>query len=149
VGAPLGNAQSRHRRRPRKRRASARGQQEQLPVPTPGRASVEEQGIPPLPNLSASRPRRIIDRSAKIVRAEHDICKALSVSVVGDTAALPVDVLAAELARRYELSAELLEFHRLSPGDFLLNLPDEPAAVHIYNGGRPIQLPSFTVSCRR
>jgi hypothetical protein len=82
------------------------------------------------------------------MRVKHDLCKALSVSVVGDTAALLVDILAAELARRYELPAELVEFHRLSPGDFLLNLPDAPAAVHVYNGGRPIQLPSFTISCK-
>jgi hypothetical protein len=135
VGAPLGNAQSRRRRWPRKRRASARGQQEQLPAPAPGGASVKEQGIPPLPNLPASRPRRIINRSAKIMRAEHDLYKALSVSVVGDTAALLIDVLAVELAHRYELPAELPEFHRLSPDDFLLNLPDEPGQCTFTTAG--------------
>jgi hypothetical protein len=91
----------------------------------------------------------VIDRSAKIARAELDLCKALSISVVGGTAALLVDVLVAEFARRYELPVESLELHRLSIGDYLLLLPNEPTALRVYNEGRPIMLAPFTVVCRR
>jgi hypothetical protein len=71
------------------------------------------------------------------------------VSVVGDTGAPPVDVLVTKLAGCYELQVESLEFHRLSPGDYLLVLPYEVAAVAIFNGGHPIQIPPFNMVCRR
>jgi hypothetical protein len=123
--------------------------QEQSPPPTPEARVGSVQDTPPLPPLCPSKPRRVIDRSAKIVRAELDLCKALSVSVVGDTAALLVDVLVAEFARRYELPTESLELHQLSIGDYLLLLPDEPTALRVYNEGRPIMLAPFMVLYRR
>jgi hypothetical protein len=92
---------------------------------------------PGLPNL-----RRYIDRSAKIARVEDELHKALSVSIVGDLAAPPVDTLMAELAHHYELPIESLQVHHLSPGDYLLVLSDEAAVVRVYNGGRPLQLHS-------
>ena len=64
-----------------------------------------------------------------MARAEDDLCVALSVSIVGDTATLLVDVLVEELARRYELLIELLEFHSLSRDEGLLILPDEAVAI--------------------
>jgi hypothetical protein len=60
----------------------------------------------------------------QVLQAEDELCKALSVSIVGDTAAPPVDALAVELARRYEHSVESLEFHRLEQGNFPVLLPD-------------------------
>jgi hypothetical protein len=104
---------------------------------------------PPLPPLCPSKQRQVIDRPAKITRAELVLCKALSVSIVGDTAALSVDVLAAEFAHRYELPAELLELHQLSIGDYLLLLPDGPTTLRVYNEGWPIPLAPFMVVCRR
>jgi hypothetical protein len=64
------------------------------------------------------------------------------VSVVGNTVAPPVDILVTELARRYELLVESLEFHRLV-------LPDEAATMTVYNNGRPIRILPFIVVCRR
>jgi hypothetical protein len=58
-------------------------------------------------------------------------------------------ILSVELARRYEIPVESLEFHCLCPGDYLLVLPDEAMASRVYNGGRPLQIPPFTVVCRR
>jgi hypothetical protein len=104
---------------------------------------------PPLTPLSPSKWRWVIDRSTKISRAELDLGKALSVSVVSDTAALSVDVLMDELARYYELLAESLELHRLSICDYLLLLPDEPTALPVYNEGRPILIAPFMVVCRQ
>jgi hypothetical protein len=80
-----------------------------------------------------------------MARAEDELCKALSVSIVGDLAILSVDVLVDELARRYELPVESLEFHCLSRDDYLLVLPDETTTTRIYNEGRPLQMPPFTL----
>ncbi|CAD6204738.1 unnamed protein product [Miscanthus lutarioriparius] len=96
-----------------------------------------------------ARPRRVIDHSAKMSRAEDELRNALSVSIVGDTATLSVDVLVDELARRHELPIESLEFHSLSREDGLLILPDEASAVRVYNEGRPLHLPLFTLFFRR
>jgi len=84
-----------------------------------------------------------------MARAEDELCKALSVSIVGDTATLLVDVLVDELARCHELPIESLEFHSLSRQDYLLILPDEAAAVWVYNEGWPLHLPPFTLYFRR
>jgi hypothetical protein len=48
----------------------------------------------------ASRPRRIIDRSEKIARAEDALRCALSVLVVGDPGAVSVDGLACKSIER-------------------------------------------------
>jgi hypothetical protein len=61
------------------------------------------------------------------------------------SATLPVDVLETELARRYELPADSLDVRKLSPESVLLLLPDEAAALLIYNEGRPLQLPPLTI----
>jgi hypothetical protein len=90
----------------------------------------------------------VVDRATKIARAELVLCKALSVSIVDDTAALSVGVLVAEFAHHYELPAEFLELHQLSIGDYLLLLPDKPSTLRIYNEGRPILLALFMVVCR-
>ncbi|KAL6601754.1 hypothetical protein ACP70R_044974 [Stipagrostis hirtigluma subsp. patula] len=155
VGAGPGREASgrRRRRRVRKRKglasedlgaddASAPNEDDHIPPPDGG-ASVDIQQS----SLAGDRPlpRRVIDRSAKIARAEAELCKALSVSVVGDSAALSVDVLATELARHYELPAESLEFHHLRSGEFMLVLPDEATALMVYDDGRPLQLPPLTV----
>jgi hypothetical protein len=104
---------------------------------------------PPLQPPVPSKPRRVIDRLAKIARAELELCKALSVFIVGDIAALSADVLAAEFSHHYELLAESLELHRLSLGDYLLLLPDEPTTLRVYNEGWPTLIAPFTVVCRR
>lgn len=83
------------------------------------------------------------------MRAEEELRRALSISIVGDISTPSVDVLRAELARRFELPTESLEFHRLGWGDYLLVLSDEATALRIYNEGRPIPLPPFTLVCRR
>ncbi|CAN6272551.1 unnamed protein product [Urochloa humidicola] len=98
---------------------------------------------------AVTRPRRIIDRSARIARAEEELRCALSVMVIGDPAAVSVDGLAAEFAQRYDLPIDSLVFHRLSPNDLLLVLPSEEDAARVYNDGRPIQLPPITIHCRR
>jgi hypothetical protein len=98
--------------------------------------------------LDISRPRRVIDHSSKIARAEKELCRALLVSIVGDTRALPVDVLVIELAHLYEPLVESLEFHRLYPRDYLLVLPDKATVVVVFNDDHPIQFPPFTVVCR-
>jgi hypothetical protein len=138
----------RRRRRVRRRQGppdSSRDGDDHAPPPE-GAANA---WLPDDPILGQPKPRRYIDRSAKIARAEDELRKALSVTIVGDSAAPPVDVLMAELARRYELPVESLQVHQLSPGDYLLILSDEVAAVQVYNGGRHLQLPPFTVVCRR
>jgi hypothetical protein len=62
-----------------------------------------------------------IGRSTKIARAEDELHKALSVSIIDDTAMSSVNVLTTELAHHYELPVELLELHHLArSGDFLL-----------------------------
>jgi hypothetical protein len=57
-------------------------------------------------------------------------------------------ILVIELARRYELPVESLEFHCLSPRDYVLSLPDEATTVSVFNDGRPNQIPPFTVVCQ-
>jgi hypothetical protein len=84
-----------------------------------------------------------------VARAEEELCKALSVAIVGDLATLSVDALVAELARRYELPVETLEFHRLRQDEGVLVLQDEVAALQVYNNGRPLQLLSYTLYFRR
>jgi len=84
-----------------------------------------------------------------MARAEDELCKALSVAIVGDLVSLSVDVLVDDLARRYELPVESLEFHQLSRDDGLLVLPDEPTAIRVYNEGRPLLLSPFTLYFRR
>jgi hypothetical protein len=71
------------------------------------------------------------------------------VANVGDSVTSPVDVLAAEFARRYKLPIDSLQFHRLDHGVYLLILANEEAALRVYNGGRPLQVPPFTVVFRR
>jgi len=80
-----------------------------------------------------------------MARAEDELCKALSVAIVGDLVSLSVDVLVDDLACCYELLVESLEFHHLSHDDGLLVLLDEPAAIRVYNVGRPLLLPPFTL----
>lgn len=65
-----------------------------------GRASVPD-GV--LSGGAPRCPRRVIDRSAKIARAEDDLRNTLVVSVVSDIAFVSVEVLAVELASRFEL----------------------------------------------
>ncbi|KAK3145269.1 hypothetical protein QOZ80_4AG0326510 [Eleusine coracana subsp. coracana] len=96
--------------------------------------------------ILAVKPRRVIDQ---LEHAETELCKALTVSVVGDTTMLSVDVLAAELASRYELPTESFEFHRLSPDGLILVLPDEAAALRVYDNGRPLQVAPYTLHFRR
>lgn len=117
-------------------------------VPEPGSAVVGEARAPSSPG-DLLRPRRFIDRSERIARAEDELRWALFVSVVGDTTALSVDVLAAELAHRHELPASSLVFHRLGPADLLLVLPDEASAVSVFNEGCPLQFLPFMLHFRR
>jgi hypothetical protein len=88
----------------------------------------------------SSRPRRIIDRSEKIARAEDLRC-ALTVLMIGDTASVSVEGLVAELARRHDLPAGSMQPHRMAHNELLLILPSEAKAVRIFNGRRPINLP--------
>ncbi|TVU03187.1 hypothetical protein EJB05_51289, partial [Eragrostis curvula] len=137
-------APDKHRRRSvRKRRSSDHDKDDadNNPVP-PANSGVEARGAV---DAVPSRPWRIIDRSAKIARAKEELRNTLSVSLIGDPLAYPVDVLAVEIASRFELPAGSLEFHRLSPEDFLLVLPDEAAAIRVYNDGRPLQLPPISL----
>jgi hypothetical protein len=143
-----GGGHRRRRRRTRRRRNSGG-----MPFP----AVVDPPPVLPPVDIAAEmvgaapsvRPRRIIDRSERIARAEDELRCALSVLVVGDPAAVSVDGLAAEFARRYDLPVSSLVFHRLSPNDLLLLLPSEEEAVRIYNDGRPIQLDQLSLHCRR
>ena len=93
-------------------------------------------------------PRRIIDHSARMDRAEEELRCALSMLVVGDISAVPVDGLAAELARRYDLPAALMTIHRPRPSELLLVFSTEEDGVRVYNDGRPIQLPQVMLHCR-
>ena len=104
------------------------------------RAAVD---IPPKPR------RIIIDRSVIIARAEEELSKAFFVSVVGHPAAVSVDILADELALRYELLMQSLEFHYLGPNEYMLVLPDEAMVGHVYNEGCPLQVSPFTLCFRR
>jgi hypothetical protein len=91
----------------------------------------DDQASPPpaLPTEDQPKLRHFIDCSARIARAEEDLgSKALSVAIVGDSTTPLVDVLAAELARRYEHQVRSLEFHRLDHGDYLLILANEEVA---------------------
>jgi len=108
-------------------------------VPAPGAAGAG----------AVSRPRKIIDRSDRIARAEEELRCALSVLVVGDLSAGLVDGLAAELARRYDLPAGSMEIHHPRPNELLLVFATEEDVVRVYNEGRPIQLPQVTLHCRR
>jgi hypothetical protein len=107
------------RRWPRKRRASACERQE-FPA---GPALETSDSWGPPPPLDIPRPRRVIDHSAKIARAEQELCKALSVSIIGSTVAPPVEVLVAELARRYELLWSHWNFIGFLPGTTSLSFP--------------------------
>lgn len=133
----------RHRRRVRKRRRvgdaghgdggpsrSDDGDNGAPPQDVAANAGVQSSatGVP-------SQHRRIIDRSARMARAEDELHRALFVSIAGGLANQLVDVLVDELARRYELPVGSLEFHRLSLDDFLLVLPDDATATWIYNEG--------------
>jgi hypothetical protein len=100
-------------------------------------------------NLDQRKLRCYINRSAKIARSEDEFRKALLVSVVGDSTMPSVDTIMAELARRYELLVESLQVHHQSLGDYLLVLFDEAAVVWVYNVGRSLQLPPFTVVGQR
>jgi hypothetical protein len=115
-------------------------------------AEEEDDQAPPPPALpieDQTKLRHFIDRSARIARAEEDLgSKALSVAIVGDSTTPLVDVLAAELARRYELPVGSLEFHHLDHGDYLLILANEEVARRVYNEGHPLQVPPFTVLLR-
>ncbi|GJN12792.1 hypothetical protein PR202_ga31104 [Eleusine coracana subsp. coracana] len=82
---------------------------------------VEETELALEGNLVA-RPRRIIDRSFKIARAEEVLCNTLAVIIVGDVATVPVDLLVAEITRRFALLDNSLAFHRVSSNEGLLVL---------------------------
>jgi len=142
----------RRRRRVRRRRAARRNESVSPPP--------ENSGLPP-PAVPASgaagdigagaatRPRRIIDRSERIARAEEDLRCALSVLLVGDPSAVSVEGLVAELARRFDLPASSIQPHRLKPNELLLVVSSEDEAIRIHNDGRPIQLGQLTLHCRR
>jgi hypothetical protein len=118
----------RRRRRVQKRRGS-QGASGSAPAGTTDEEHEVRAELPAPASEDQSLQRCFIDHSAKIARAEEDLCKALSVAIVRDSVTSPVDVLAAELARRYELLVDSLQFHRLDHGVYLLILADEEAAL--------------------
>jgi hypothetical protein len=142
VGATAGDggqegSPRRRRRHVRKRRSP----QDASCEAHAGLTAVEEddQASPPpaLPTEDQPKLCHFIDRSARIARAEEDLgSKILSVAIIGDSMTPLVDVLAAELARRYEHPVGSLEFHRLDHGDYLLILTNEEVARRVYNEGR-------------
>lgn len=146
----------RPRRRIRKRRrgpgnrqnANEEGQEDEDDR-APPMELVAAGGPPDTAAARGPRYRRIIERSARTARAEEELRKALIVLIVGELAELSVDGLASEIARRYDLPVELLQLHALSPGEALIVLPDEATAERVYNNGRPLQLPPYTLSFRR
>jgi hypothetical protein len=89
-------------------------------------------------DYNQSKTQHFIDRSTKIARAEDDLFKALSIFIVDDTTASPVDALTTKLAHRYDLLVEVLELHHLGMGGFLLILFDEAATLRV-------QVPPFRV----
>ncbi|CAO2045655.1 unnamed protein product [Urochloa humidicola] len=141
-GAAQEGGGRRRRRRVRRRRAAAITEDNAPPTAEVNLATETADVVVP-------RPRRIIDRSAKIARAEEELRCALLVLVVGDPMAVSVEGLAAELSRRYDLPAGSVEFHRLKPNELLLMFPTEADAVQVYDNERPIHLPQVTLHCRR
>jgi len=118
------DGQGMQQRRRRRRRSRKRRRSEAADQGGPPSQADDDSGESPEASAAAGdqvpsagtpvRHRRIIDRSARMARAEEELSKALSVLiVVDDSANLSVDVLVAELARHYELPIEALEFHLL------------------------------------
>ena len=142
----------RRRRRVRRRRSSALGEGG-LPLPAgtshPPAVVLADGALGVAGAGAATRPRRIIDRSERMDRAEEELRCALSVLMVGDHAAAPVEGLVAELARRYDLPGGSMVLHRLRPNELLLVFSSEDDAARVYNEGRPIHLPLITLHCRR
>lgn len=93
--------------------------------------------MPSLEGNPVARPRWIIDRSFKIARAEEGLRNTLAMVIVGDALAVPVDGLVAEIALRFDLPENPPVFHRLSPNEGLLVLPDERSVLRVFNEGRP------------
>lgn len=146
VAGPVRDDGGRRRRRRRtRRRCVAASDQGSLPAAaaTPGSSAGASDAA------GITRPRRIIDRSAKIAQAEEELSCALTVLVVGDVTAGSVDGLAGELAHRFDLPAGSPKVHRLCSNELLLVFTNEDEAVRVLNGGRPIILPQFTLHCRR
>ncbi|CAN6201486.1 unnamed protein product [Urochloa humidicola] len=141
----------RQRRRVRLRRVAGREGADRPPsegsAPPPLASRVVMPGVEGA--AATTLPRRIIDRSAKIAHAEEELQCALSVLLVGDPAAVSVEGLVAELARRHDLPASSMIPHRLNPNEVLVVCSTVEDVVRVYNDGRSFHLDSVAIHCRR
>ncbi|RCV21634.1 hypothetical protein SETIT_4G153600v2 [Setaria italica] len=149
---PAESGGRRRRRRVRRWRSSAQGEGDPPPPAGAGHppAVVPADGVQGVAGAGAGpRPRRVIDHSERMDRAEEELCFALSVLMVSDHATISVDGLVAELAYRYDLLGGSIVLHHLRPNELLLVFSSEEDAVRVYNEGRPIHLPLIALHCRR
>lgn len=132
-GAPQGR--KRRRRRSRKKKGKGIDRQDSgddaddSSAPVPSSDDDRALGL-----AAAPRPRRILDRSADLVRKEEDLSsRALVVTVVSGCPELTV----CSFAKRFEIEVSSLSLRRFGDARFLLILPNAELAERVYNGGRP------------
>jgi hypothetical protein len=126
--------------------------------PPVGQGDGPEEGSGDIAQLASSddgfsaatlRPRWIIDLSASIMQQEVELARALAISVFGDCLDGLASAILATIAGRFELQDSQLIIRRFGPASFLIILPDEDSATRVFNGGRPIIVPSHRLHVRR
>jgi hypothetical protein len=75
--------------------------------------------------------------------------RGLFVSVIGTRPVVLANEVVAEVARSFQLDGSLLKIHHSMPEDFLLLLPDEETAERVFDGGKPLHGPWFSLQFKK
>jgi hypothetical protein len=154
-GASVGGHEGLRCKRKRNRSKRGRGEkmtidhpQQEAPVSVIGAAS-------PDPSLlfgnnseefdSTLNSNCVLDYSDDLAREEIALRRALFVSVAGTRPMVLASEVVDEVARQFDIAVKNMSIQRTMPEDFLLLLPDEDAAAMVFNDGKALRGPRFTL----
>jgi hypothetical protein len=87
----------------------------------------------------------VLDYSDDLAREEIALRRALFVSVVGTRPMVLGSEIVDEVARQFDIAVQNMSIHQTMPEDFLLLMPDEDAATKVFNDGKALRGPRFTL----
>jgi hypothetical protein len=92
---------------------------------------------------------RIVDRSMAMGRVEAELSCAVLITVGGSRHLLLEQQVLVEVERLFGIVSSSTVIVKAAPKDFILVLPDRGATDRVFNGGRPLAGPGFSLFFKR
>jgi hypothetical protein len=110
----------------------------QVVVPLQG---IESGSVPPI---------CVVNFTEGFTREELELrCRGLFVSVISTRSVILANEVVTEVARSFQLDGSLLKIHHSMSEDFLLLLPDEETTEWVFDGGKPLHGPWFSLQFKK